>query len=187
MAFFKALFDFSFSEFVTTKIIKVLYGIMLVIAALIWLGFLVAMFSSGNGILGVLAGLIGAPIGFVVQVIFTRVGYEILIVVFGIAENTRDMAWALTGGRKAPSASPAPAAPPKPQYPPQPQYPQYPQQARPAQPPQPQYPPQQPPQPPAQQPPQQYPQYPQYPQQPPQQQPPAGGPQYPQPPQQPKP
>ena len=185
MAFFKALFDFSFNEFVTTKIIKVLYGITLVIAALVWLGVLVAMFSSGNGILGVLGGLIIAPIGFVVQVIFTRVGYEILIVVFGIAENTRDMAWALTGGRKAPSASPVPAAPPKPQYPPQPQYPQYPQQARPAQQPQPQFPPQQPPQPPAQQPPQQYPQYPQYPQQPPQ--PPAGGPQYPQPPQQPKP
>ena len=184
MAFFKALFDFSFSEFVTTKIIKVLYGITLVIAALIWLGVLVAMFSSGSGVWGFLGVLIIAPIGFVVQVIFTRVGYEILIVVFGIAENTRDMAWALTGGRKAPSASPVPAAAPKPQYPPQPQYPQYPQQAHPAQQPT-QYPPQQPPQPPAQQPPQQYPQYPQYPQQPPQ--PPAGGPQYPQPPQQPKP
>ena len=175
MSFFKALFDFSFSEFITTKIIKLLYILTIIIAALVWLGFMVAMFSSKSGILGVLAGLIGAPIGFAVQVIFTRVGYEILIVVFGIAEHTRDMAWALTGGRKAPPATPVQAAPPRPQVPPQQQYPQYPQQqARPAQP---QYPPQQ-------QPPQQYPQYPQQPQQ---QQPPAGGPQYPLPPQQPKP
>ena len=182
MSFFKALFDFSFSEFVTTKIIKILYVITIIIAALVWLGFMVAMFSSRSSGWGVLGGLIIAPIGFVVQVIFIRVGYEILIVVFGIAENTRDMAWALTGGRKAPPTAPVPAAPPKPQYPTQQQYPQYPQQAPQARPVQPQqYPPQQPPQPS-----QQYPQYPQYPQQPPQQ-PPAGGPQYPQPPQQPKP
>ena len=168
MSFFRALFDFSFSEFVTTKIIKLLYVITIILAALTWLGVLVYMLNWGQA-WAVLAGLIGAPIGFVVQVIFTRVGYEILIVVFGIAENTRDMAWALTGGRKAPSATPVPPPPPRPQYPPQPQYPQYPpQQARPAQPPPPS--------------PQQYPQYPQ----PPQQQPPSGGPQYPQPPQQPK-
>ena len=102
MSFIRALFDFSFSEFITTKIIKLLYILTIIIAALVWLGFMVAMFSSNSGIWGVLAGLIGAPIGFAVQVIFTRVGYEILIVVFGIAEHTRDMAWALTGGRKAP-------------------------------------------------------------------------------------
>ena len=171
MSFFRALFDFSFSEFVTTKIIKILYVITIIIAALVWLGFLVAMFASGNGIWGILAGLIGAPIGFVLQVVFTRVGYEILIVVFGIAEHTRDMAWALTGGRKAPAAGPQ--FPPQPQ--PQPQYAQQPQPQQYAAPqpprPQPQYPPQQYPQQPPQQPPQPPQQPPQYPQYPPQQPP----------------
>ena len=178
MSFFRALFDFSFSEFVTTKIIKFLYVVTIILAALVWVGFLIAMFASDSGIWGILAGIIGAPIGFFLQVVFTRVGYEILMVVFGIAEHTRDMAFALTGGRKAPVA--------------QPQYPQQPPPQAPRQyaPPQPQYPPAQqqytPPQPPTQQPqqPPQYPQYPQYPQQPPQQ--PPAGPQYP-PPQQPKP
>jgi hypothetical protein len=149
MSFFRALFDFSFSEFVTPKIIKILYVIALILVGLASLGFMIAMFSQGGG--WILLGLLFAPIMFVLYVIFVRVGYEILIVLFQIAENTRDMAWALTGGRKAPSAAPA-----------QPQYPQYPQQA---QYPQQQYPQQQPQSP---QQPQQPPQYPQYPQQPPQ-------------------
>ncbi len=167
MSFFRALFDFSFSEFVTTKIIKILYVISIILAALGWLFFLITSLASaggyfGTGVWGVLGGLIGAPIGFVLTVIFSRVGYEILIVLFGIAEHTRDMAWALTGGRKAPGGPALPQQqgpyPPQPQpyNPPQPPpqqprpqaYPQYPQQ-------------------PTQQPPQ-YPQYPQQPQQPPQ-------------------
>jgi hypothetical protein len=156
MSFFRALFDFSFSEFVTTKIIKVLYVLSIILAALIWLVAFFGMVTQG-GIM-ILVGLIAAPIGFVFQVIFTRVGYELLIVLFGIAEHTRDMAWALTGGRKAPTGPALPQQ--QPQYPPQPQ--QYaapqPQQPRPQA--YPQY-PQQPPQ-------QQPPQYPQYPQQPPQ-------------------
>jgi outer membrane biosynthesis protein TonB len=166
MSFFRALFDFSFSEYITTKIIKFLYVVTIIIAALVWLGALIFSFTQKSA-LAVIGAIIFCPIAFILQVIFTRVGYEILIVVFGIAEHTRDMAWALTGGRKAPPT--APPAPPKPQ----PQYPQYPQQPAP---------PQTPPTPPVSQ----YPQYPPAPQPP--QQPPAASqypqyPQYPQPPQ----
>lgn len=151
MSFFSALFDFSFKEYVTTKIIKFLYVVAIILAALLWLGVLIASFTQGVGY--VIGAIIICPIGFFLQVIFTRVGYEILIVVFGIAEGVRDMAFSLTGGRKAPVAPP-----PQPQYP---QYQQPPQQVPQAPQQYPQY-PQQPPQ----QPPQ-YPQYPQYPQQPP--------------------
>ena len=160
MSFFRALFDFSFSEFITIKIIKILYVIAIILLALTWIGGLIGFFAQGG--LYILLGLIVAPIGFILSVIFVRVIYEILIVIFGIAEHTRDMAWALTGGRKAPGG---PLMPPQQQapYPPQPQ-------------PQPYMPPQPPPQQPRpqtypqypQQPPQQPPQYPSYPQQPPQ-------------------
>ena len=139
MSFFRALFDLSFSEYVTTKIIKILYVITIIFAAILWLIVLVASFSQRNALTAI-GALIFCPIGFIIQLIFTRVGYEILIVVFGIAENVHDMTWALTGGRKAPGVTP-----PTPQYPQPGQYP----------PQQPQYPPQPPPQ--------QYPQYPQYP------------------------
>ncbi len=155
MSFLKALFDFSFSEYITTKIIKFLYVITIILAAVMWLFIFGSAVSSWRvSALTVIGAIIFCPIGFVLQVIFTRVGYEILIVVFGIAEHTRDMAWALTGGRKAPPAvPPARVQPQYPPYPPQPAAPQYPQYP-PAQPQQ----PQQPPQPPAAAAP--YPQYP---------------------------
>jgi hypothetical protein len=162
-SFFRALFDFSFSEYVTTKIIKILYVISIVLAGLTWVGTLLYMLfglsRTGLGAIAVIGGLIFCPIGFILHVVIIRMTYEILIVVFGIAENVRDMTWALTGGRKAPTANP-----------PQPQYPQPGQYQYPPQQPQYQQPPQQPPQ-------QQYPQAGQY-QYPPQQ---PGGPQYPQP------
>ncbi len=153
MSLLRALFDLTFSEFVTTKIIKFFYVVSIVLVALFWVIVLISSFFTKNA-LAVIGALIFCPIGFIVTMIMVRMYDEILIVLFGIAENVRDMSWALTGGRKAPSANP-----PAPQYPQPGQYP----------PPQPQYPPQQPPQ----QPQQQYPQYPQYPQQ--------SGPQYPPP------
>jgi hypothetical protein len=152
-SFFRALFDFSFSEFVTTKLIKVLYVITIILAALVWIGILISSLFSRNA-WAIIGAIFIVPIGFLIQVIFARVGYEILIVIFGIAESARDMAWALTGGRKAPPATPQPPQYGQPQYG-QPQYPpQAPQQY-------PQYPPQG-----GQMSPQQPPQYPQYPPQP---------------------
>jgi hypothetical protein len=153
-SFFRALFDFSFSEFITSKIIKVLYVIMIVLVALFWIAVLIYSFMMpGKNAFSIIASIIIVPIAFLLHIIFMRVGYEILIVIFGIAEHTRDIAWALTGGRKAPSATPPqPPQYAQPQYAQQApqQYPQYPPQGG-------QLPQQQPPQ---------NPQYPQYPPQP---------------------
>jgi len=52
--FFNALFDFSFKEFVTIKIIKVIYGIGLFFAAIGALALLVKGFQAGF-FLGILA------------------------------------------------------------------------------------------------------------------------------------
>lgn len=83
--FLGTLFDFSFTEFVTTKIIKVLYGIGIVLAALTALSWIVSGFGSsfGKGLLF----LILSPLVFIIGVILTRVWLEIVIVVFKIAEN----------------------------------------------------------------------------------------------------
>ena len=88
--FLSALFDFSFSEFITTKIIKVLYGIGIVGAAIGALAFIIGGFSAsaGKGILF----LILSPIVFFVYVILARVWLEIVIVLFKIAENVGKMA-----------------------------------------------------------------------------------------------
>jgi hypothetical protein len=147
MSFFRALFDFSFSEFVTTKIIKILYVIVIIMWALTWFFALIASFFSKSA-LQIVLSIIICPIAFILCVTFSRVGYEILIVVFQIAENVRDFTYFTTRGQKAPAMG----APVQPQYPQAYQQQAYPQQQ----------------QPPAATPPQ----YPQYPQYPPQQQPP---------------
>ena len=84
--FFKRLFDFSFANFVTPTIIRVLYGIMLAASALFALLILIALVSQGAA--AAVLGLIVAPIAFFLYAILARVYMEVLIVLFRIAENT---------------------------------------------------------------------------------------------------
>lgn len=88
--FFASLFDFSFSSFVTTKIIKLLFILAIVGAGI---GSLFVLFSGfSSGFLGALVSLVLAPIYFAVAVILARVWLEIVIVLFRIAENTQKLA-----------------------------------------------------------------------------------------------
>ncbi len=90
MGFLRALFDFSFSQFITTRLVRLLYGIGVLVAVVVTLGAIVAGFneSAGRGILT----LIVAPLIFLLIVILARVQLEIIIVVFRIAEYLREMA-----------------------------------------------------------------------------------------------
>jgi uncharacterized membrane protein len=88
--FFGALFDFSFSNFITTKLIKVLYILSIILAGLFALAILGAGVAQGAG--AGLFALIIAPVLFLFYVIIARVWMELIIVVFRIAENTRDIA-----------------------------------------------------------------------------------------------
>ena len=88
--FFRALFDLSFSDFITTRLIKVLYVIAIVLAGFAALAVIVSGFTQGVG-MGILF-LILSPIVFFLYVIMARVWLEIIIVVFRIAENTQTMA-----------------------------------------------------------------------------------------------
>lgn len=88
--FFATLTDFSFTEFVTTKIIKILYGLGILSAGLIALLAVISGFATGLAA-GILM-LILSPVIFVLFVIYARVSLEILIVIFRIAENTTEIA-----------------------------------------------------------------------------------------------
>lgn len=91
--FFGRLFDLSFNEFITTKIIKVLYVLSMIGAGFWALSVLFAGFATKT-FGGAVFGLIGAPIAFVLCVILARIWLETLIVLFRIAENTAKMAGA---------------------------------------------------------------------------------------------
>ncbi len=84
--FFASLFDLSFSEFVTIRIIKVLFVLAIILSGIFAVGILVAGLAGGAG-KGVLA-LIAAPIVFFLYVLGARIWLEVIIVLFRIAENT---------------------------------------------------------------------------------------------------
>lgn len=140
MSFIRNLFDLSFQEYVTKKIIKFLYVVALIgVAIFSLITFIGGLIQIGDSAIYILT-IIVVPIMALVMVIALRVYFELLIIIFQVAEDVRDIAWSVTKGQKAPSAAPMPPPAPYPQYAQQPyqqypQYPQYPQQ--PPQPPQP--------------------------------------------------
>lgn len=89
--FFTRLYDFSFSEFVTPKIISSLFGIGIVAAAFGVFLFIGWGFRVGGFFFGLLC-LILSPLVFVVYTIILRVGMEITIILFRIADHVAAMA-----------------------------------------------------------------------------------------------
>ena len=88
--FFASLFDFSFTEFITTKLIKFLYGLGMLLGGLMALALIIAGFTQ-KAIVGILF-LILSPLVFLLYVIAARVWLELIIVVFRIAEHTAEIA-----------------------------------------------------------------------------------------------
>ncbi len=88
-----ALLDFSFSNFVTTKLIKFIYGLALVFAVLAFFGMVIAgialMFSDGVG--AGLAFLCTSPFILFMMILLARVYSEFIIVIFRIAENMSEL------------------------------------------------------------------------------------------------
>lgn len=84
--FFGSLFDLSFTEFITPRIIKLLFVLAIIIAAIFALFMLVAGIANGGG--SAFLAIIGAPLLFLIYVIMARVWLEVIMVMFHIADNT---------------------------------------------------------------------------------------------------
>lgn len=87
--FFGALFDLSFSEFITTRLIKILYVLLLVVIGIAYLVAIIGGFAD-SFLQGLLVIIIGAFVA-VIYVIMARVWMELIIVLFRIAENTTEL------------------------------------------------------------------------------------------------
>jgi hypothetical protein len=139
--FLGSLFDLSFTEFVTTRVIKVLYVLTLVLLVIGYLGIAVVIFTGGQEVttfdetsgelttesdgsvgLGLLWLVIIGPLLLFLYTLLYRVFYELLIVVFRIYENTRDQleltrrgmqqGWPGTSSSSTPVSQPGPASSP---------------------------------------------------------------------------
>lgn len=129
--FFSSLFDLSFSRLVTTRVIKVLYILLLIVIGLGLLGFIIAAIASG-GAGAIIAALIAGPLVALLYVVYARVFLEIILAIFRILETNREIAFlqrqqlavlqastSPPGG--APPPPPTPIQPgPQPYQPPQP-------------------------------------------------------------------
>ena len=96
---FSALFDLSFTQFVTSKIIKLLYGLSVLFAGLLAIFLIIIAGFSAQGGIGTLALFIIAPLAFLITVIYGRVLLEIIIVIFRIAEHTAHIAKTTAPGK----------------------------------------------------------------------------------------
>jgi hypothetical protein len=87
---FSAIFDFSFKEFISIDLIRVLYVFAFIVAGLTMIGTILAGFSASFW--WGLGSLIVSPVVFFIIVFMARIGLETMVVLFRIAENTRETA-----------------------------------------------------------------------------------------------
>ena len=125
--FLASLFDVEFKSLITTKVIKVLYILSMIVIGLAALAFVGAAFANSVAG-GLIVLLIVAPLVALLYLIYVRVLLEIVIAVFRIMEtNTELVALQRTHGGGGPGpgvAAPPPPPPPPlppPSTPPQPQ------------------------------------------------------------------
>ena len=89
--FFKLLFDMSFDDYITTKIIKILYIISIVGSGILGLIIIFSGFATNSGAMGIFFLILGPVVAFI-NIIISRVWLELIIVLFKIAENTSRIA-----------------------------------------------------------------------------------------------
>jgi hypothetical protein len=102
--FLSALFDFSFSSFVTTRIIKVLYVLIMVLVSLVALFYTIIAFRLSTGF-GLLVLIIGDPLYIIIVMAFWRLLLEAFVVVFRIAEDVRAIRERTGHDRRSPGLS----------------------------------------------------------------------------------
>ena len=84
--FFGSLFDISFTEFITTRIIKVLFVLAIIGSAIAAAALLVTGIAGGGA--RAFASIILAPLVFLLYVVMARIWLEVIMVMFRIVENT---------------------------------------------------------------------------------------------------
>ena len=84
--FFAQLFDFSFNDFITVKIIGIVYGIGIGLSGLFTLVGIIASFTQEG--YSIIIALIVMPLSFLASIIVLRITLESVVVMFRIAQST---------------------------------------------------------------------------------------------------
>ena len=91
-SFFGSLFDFSFSRFVTLRLVKFLYvvSMILIVVAVVVLIFQIGIDETVSGV-EVVGYMVLAPIFALLYLVGVRVGFELVVVVFRIGETATEV------------------------------------------------------------------------------------------------
>jgi len=89
--FLGSLFDPSFDELITPRIIKVLYILFMIAIGLFALLVVVSAFAQDTAI-GVVTLFVLAPLGALLYLILVRVYLELIVVIFKIRESAERIA-----------------------------------------------------------------------------------------------
>jgi hypothetical protein len=84
--FFASLYDFSFDSFITPKLIRVFYGIVVIILTAVAGLMLLGALLSGEGDV-IVFGLIVVPIAYLLYMIITRIYFELVAAFFRVADD----------------------------------------------------------------------------------------------------
>jgi hypothetical protein len=89
--FFSSLFDVSFSEFITPKIIKIVFILGIIGSGISAISMIATAFAKSTG-MGIVTLVIGAPLVFILMVIAIRIYLELIIIFFRISDNIAKLA-----------------------------------------------------------------------------------------------
>lgn len=93
-SFFKSLFDFSFTKYVTPSVVKVIYALLFVLVALIsivGLFLILASLTQDGGIFVFIVGLPVIIVGAVVTLAFYRVGLEVAVSLIRTSQSVQSI------------------------------------------------------------------------------------------------
>jgi hypothetical protein len=109
--FLASLFDTSFSSLITTRVLKVIYVLSMIVIGLSALAFIGAAFSR-SAVFGLITLVILAPFFSLLYLVYVRVLLEIVIAIFRIMETNVELVALQRGHGEAPTAAQAPPPPP---------------------------------------------------------------------------
>lgn len=107
--FLASLFDISFSSLITTRVLKVIYVLSMIVIGLSALAFVGAAFSRNTGF-GLITLVVLAPFFSLLYLVYVRVLLEIVIAIFRIMETNVELVELQRGRGEAPTATQAPPA-----------------------------------------------------------------------------
>ncbi len=89
--FFSSLFDVSFSDFITPKIIKIVFILGIIGSGIAAISMIAGAFAKSTG-MGIVTLIIGAPLSFILMVIAIRIYLELIMIIFRISDNIAKLA-----------------------------------------------------------------------------------------------